>query len=514
MSKHVRNALLAEFSEFLSNHMGLHFPKGRRLDLLRGISSAAKEFGFDDVETCIRWLLSAPLKKHQIEILAGHLTIGETYFFRETKTFEALETQILPALINARKKTSKHLRIWSAGCCTGEEPYSIAILLTRLIPDLSKWNLLILGTDINPHFLQKAAEGIYGEWSFRGTPLWLRERYFRRTKDNRYEILPKIKRMVKFSYLNLVEDVYPTLLNDTNAMDIIFCRNVMMYFTSDQMKKVVQRFHRTLLDDGWLIVGSSESSNIYFPQYKAINFPGAILYKKLKESTKKSKDRPIMEFVPREIGQPTFENIAPTPTKTSSDYKFTPALSENSFSEVVQHLEVDTHQVEEEKSLYKEALELYDKGYYAETAEKITLHLSEKKNDPEAMALLARTFANQGKLNEALKWCEKAITIDKLKPEFYHLYAVILEEQGETNKAMEALKRALYLNPDFALAHFMLGNLTRQQGKIKESNKYFENAQSLLNIHEKDEILPEAEGITAGRLMELIQIMKNGESPA
>jgi len=514
MSKHVQNALLAELSEFLSSHMGLHFPKERRLDLLRGIRSAAKDFGFDDVETCIRWLLSSPLKKHQIEILAGHLTVGETYFFREAKMFEALEKQILPALINAREKTSKRLRIWSAGCCTGEEPYSIAILLSKLIPDLSNWNILILATDINPIFLQKAEEGIYGEWSFRGTPLWLREQYFRRTKDNRYEILPRIKRMVKFSYLNLVEDVYPAFLNDTNAMDIIFCRNVLMYFTTDQMKKVVQRFHQTLVEDGWLVVGSSESSNAYFPQYRAVNFPGAILYKKREKNIEKNK-RPIIEFIPQEIPRPLSEDKVSSTEQIFSNFEFSPEFTDNTFPETVESPGVNPKQdTKTETNLYKEALELYDKGHYSETEEKITLHLSERNNDPKAMILLAKTFANQGKLSKALEWCEKAIAIDKLKPEFYHLYAAILQEQGQTDRAMEALKRALYLDPNFALAHFMLGNLTRQRKKIKESNKYLENAHSLLNIHKKDEILPEAEGMTAGRLMELIQIMRNEGRPA
>ena len=177
------------------------------------------------------WLLSSePPSRNQIEILASYLTIGETYFFREKQTFEILEERILADLIKTRRQNERRLRIWSAGCCTGEEPYSIAMLLSKMLPDLKDWNISILATDINPRFLHKASEGVYSKWSFRDCPQGVKERYFRKAKEDRLEILPDIKKMVTFSYLNLVEDSYPSLSNCTNAMDVIFCRNVLMYF--------------------------------------------------------------------------------------------------------------------------------------------------------------------------------------------------------------------------------------------------------------------------------------------
>ena len=125
MHKRVSNAILDELSEFVSVQMGLYFQKGRRLDLLRGVRSAAKEFGFDDIEECIQWLLSKPLKKNQIEVLASHLTVGETYFFREPKVFEALEKHIILELIREKANHEKRLRIWSAGMLPCAEPLRI-----------------------------------------------------------------------------------------------------------------------------------------------------------------------------------------------------------------------------------------------------------------------------------------------------------------------------------------------------------------------------------------------------
>ncbi|MCI0527981.1 MAG: hypothetical protein L0Y56_11145 [Nitrospira sp.] len=222
MNNRVSEDLLSQLSEFVAAQIGLYFPRKRWHDLERGIRSAAREFSFKDIESCIQWLVSSSLTKGQIEILASHLTVGEIYFFREEKSFAVLEKQVLPAWIRSRQGTERRLRIWSAGCCTGEEPYSIAILLNKVISDWKDWNITILATDINPRFLQKALDGVYSEWSFRGTPAWVKERYFKRTRDGRFEILPPIKKMVTFSQLNLAEDVYPSLLNGTNALDMIF----------------------------------------------------------------------------------------------------------------------------------------------------------------------------------------------------------------------------------------------------------------------------------------------------
>ena len=160
---------LSRLSTIVSAQLGLHFPPHRAADLERGVRGAAHDLGFPSVEACVESLLSTPLSAPQIDALAQHLTVGETYFFREKNTFDALGKTALPSLIEARRN-EKRLRLWSAGCCTGEEPYSLAILLSRLLPDISTWHITILATDINSRFLQKAGVGVYSNWSFRATP--------------------------------------------------------------------------------------------------------------------------------------------------------------------------------------------------------------------------------------------------------------------------------------------------------------------------------------------------------
>ncbi len=473
--------------------MGLHCPPERASDLQRGISSAAREFGFEQVADCIEWLMSAPLTRSQIEILASNLTVGETYFFREQRTFEILEEHILPELTRSRRGGEQRLRLWSAACCSGEEPYSMAISLRKALPDFADWHTTILGSDINPRFLHKASRGVFSEWSFRNAPAWLKERHFEKADAGGWKILPEITRMVTFSYLNLAEDVYPSLLNDTNAMDIIFCRNVLIYFSPEQVKTVIEKFHHCLTEGGWLVVSPSETSHALFPQLVPVNFDGAILYRKDSTRTR-----------PMEMRTPRLEEAI-------SAFLQPPA---ELFSETIPTVARVQELPEAPLPAYDQALALYEQGRYAETAETLDALLSSQAPEPRATILLARTLANQGNLAEALGWCDKAIAADKLSPVAHYLRASVLHEQGGLVEAVHSFKRALYLDPDFVLAHFALGNLARGEGKFREAAKHFENALALTRGRPQDEVLPESEGITAGRLVEIIGALRDAEGGA
>src|SRR5262245_56174698 len=254
--------------------MGLHFPPARWTDLQRGLTGAITELGFSDVSKGAEWLLSASLTTTEFDVLASHLTIGETYFFREPGTFEVLAEEILPALINERRGGSRSLRIWSAACCTGEEPYSIAILLKELIDDLSDWNVTILATDLNSRFLKKAIAASYRDWSFRETPTGTRNRYFKEGVAGDYVLIPEVRELVTFAQFNLVEDALPSLVTGTNAVDLILCRNVLMYFSPAQTRKVISNLYRALVNGGWLIVSPSETSQALFRRFLTVNFPG------------------------------------------------------------------------------------------------------------------------------------------------------------------------------------------------------------------------------------------------
>ena len=479
MHNRISDILLSRLSEFVTTQMGLHFPRDRWRDLERGIVSASGEFRFNNAESCIESLVSSPLTKNQIETLASHLTVGETYFFREKKSLDALESRILPELIRLRSGKEKRLRIWSAGCCTGEEPYSIAILLQKLIPNLKHWNITLLATDINPKFLRKAYEGVYHEWSFREAPEWVKEHYFKKVRNDRYEILPSIKNMVKFSYLNLVDDIYPSLLSNTNAMDIIFCRNVLMYFTNEQVKKCAQKFYHSLVNGGWFLVSPSETSQTVFQQFKTANFPDAFYYMKEANHVQPIKD--FSSYNETQFDLPADEETVRLDTK-----------------EIAFSLDETLNLVNPE----------FVKG--SETTENVNEKYTEA-TEPKSLIFLAHQYANEGKLVEALDLCRKAIEMDKLNPSHYFLLAVILQEHGRSTDAVNALNKVLYLDRKYTAAHYLLGNLLWQQGKIKESKNHFQNALALLTTFESDAVLPESGGMSVGRVKEIIHTMVHKE---
>ena len=458
--------LLSQLSEFVATQTGLYFPQERWGDLERGIAAAAPDFNFPDRESCARWLLSAPLTRQMNEILASHLSVGETYFFREKQSLGIFEEHILPRLLQSRRQNERRLRIWSAGCSTGEEAYTIAILLDRLIPDLKEWNITILATDFNPKFLRKAAQGVYGEWSFRDAPVWLRERYFTQEKDGRFEILPRIRKMVTFSYLNFADDVYPSLLNNTSAMDVILCRNVLMYFTAQRAKQVVGNFYRAQVDGGWLIVSPVEASNTSLSSFTPVDFPGAVLYRKMVNA--ESQVRNLKLCVSEHQVTQSFRETEAAP----------PSLPVAQTEPVVAVADIHVAQAEQ--------------------------LLSPQPDECEVPSRMARSCANQGRLSEALEWCEKAIAADKMNPAHHYLLATILQELGQHDIAIQSLMRALYLDPDFVLAHFSLGNLHQSQRRYRQAQRYFGNVLVMLRKHPQEEILPEADGLTAGRLVEIV----------
>lgn len=493
MAAVVPEKLLEQFSRFVSGHIGLHFPRERWGDLERSIGNAAGELGFRDSEAFIRHALTSSLDTNQAEILASSLTIGETYFYREKKAFEALEQYILPELLRSRHSNGRNIRLWSAGCCTGEEPYSIAIALNESIPDLKGWNISILATDINPRFLKKASQAVYSEWSFREFPHRLRDKYFTRTRGKQYELAPHIKKMVTFAHLNLAEDVYPSLLNNTNAMDIIFCRNVLMYFTPEHTGKAIQNLYRCLADGGWLIVSSIETSSVLYPLFTTACFQGLTIYRK-------GLSAPPIANVPEVYKEFVFEAAAagePEHTKVKPLLFSCPQPTHPAKTEEIEPAPPTL-------TPYQRALALYKEGLYTEVTEKLPLLLTEGQVDSGSASLLARAYANQGRLAEALEWCRRAVAGDKLNPVLYYLQATIMEEKGDMEAASGCLKQALYLDQDFVLAHIALGNLFMRRQKPVQAERYFNNAVSLLKAYPAEAVIAESEGMTAGRLIDII----------
>ncbi len=442
----------------IADRLGLDFQQSRQADLERGLRHVLRQSDFSP-EKYLAWLRALPDESPEWRQLASSLTVGETYFFRDRLCFEALEQQILPALITDRRSAGIfRLRLWSAGCATGPEPYSLAILLDQLLPDRATWSLTVLGTDINPVALDLAQRGLYSEWALRETPQWIIDRYFHRRGKDSFELDAAVQQMVTFAPLNLAKDSFPAFMTNTNAMDLLLCRNVLMYFTSDVQRAVVARLRESLAIGGWLIVAPTEASTEVFRSLVPVNLPGAIFYRKTQS--------PFMASLPILLPETNVPELPSLMCVTDE-----PAAS------------------------------CFDEAPAVAPVEEKTPHQPDRGVDLQSV----RVLANQGHLEQARRLCETVLAQERLNPEVSLLHAAICQEQGDIHAAIEAVGRAIYLDPDSAAAHFMLGCLLLRQGDRQRGRRSLEAVEALLRSASPDETVAGSDGLTAGRLLETAQ---------
>lgn len=461
---------LEQASAVVARRIGLHFPEERWADLQTGLKAACEELGLERPGECLAKLIAGDLSVQQMEIVVGHLTVGETYFFREPATSELLRLVILPRLIEHRTASNKSLRLWSAGCCTGEEAYSLAITCLQALPDPSGWNLSVLATDINQKFLAKARAGVYSPWSFRGTPKAIKDRYFTSQDERSFVIDPKIKKYVTFRYLNLAEDAFLSLHNGTNGIDIIFCRNVLMYFTHEHQRRVVQGLFESLVEGGLLLVNPAEGSPSLFPQFARKEFDGIWTYSRESASSHGQKR-------PADMGSPD-----PLPMRDEPQAAFV---------------------LQPGPGVEPQPVFLPDD----EAPPLPNPILPSVETSVDALIAAARESADKGELEEAASFCADAVSREQVNLTAHFLHAMILQELRRDSEAIAALGRVLYLDGDFILAHHALGGLFQRLGKVREARRHLSIALRLLQEREAGESVPESGGMTCGRLLQSVRSM-------
>jgi chemotaxis protein methyltransferase CheR len=212
-----------------------------------------------------------------MRLLLNEITIGETFMFRSPAQMEALRNVILPEIMKAKAALGfKRLHFWSAGCSTGEEPYTLAMFLLEESKNLlAGWSFDVLATDLNENSLEAAKAGIYGEYSLRSTAAELRKKYFQPYDGKRVQACEQLKSAVRFDRVNLSDEGKMRLLN---GMDVIFCCNVLIYFDLLSKRKVVQHFFSNLLSGGYLFLGHAESLYQVDDHFQLVHLPGVIAY--------------------------------------------------------------------------------------------------------------------------------------------------------------------------------------------------------------------------------------------
>lgn len=390
------------------------------------------------------------------QVLVDALTIGETYFLRDESHFHLLRNHIFPGIIARHREDKDYcINVWSVGCASGEEPYSLAITLHELLTDIQNWTVRLVGTDINSKALHTARRGVYRKWAFRHTDLDFQGRYFDPTPAG-LQIKPIIRQMVTFQHANLFT---PTA---RPSFDLILCRNVLLYFSEEHTRRAETLFHNALTPGGWLLLGHAETIRGNPDPWVANKHSGTPIYQKAKTSLNS-----VFHVQ---------QSRASTLKRTTAELQ---ALIFTTYQEAAKALQDEEYDAAE--SLIHELLSV------------------DKEHAP-GHVLMASIEANRGRMMEAHQRLDVALEVNPLLADGYYLRALLYMEEDEIADASKALHAALYCHRYHPLALFMLGNILGQNGQIARATRYWETARQAISHVPSDDPVSDISNTTAGQL--------------
>jgi len=432
---------LARLAALVESRLGMVLSGRNPVDLWRVVLAMAASERRDPLEL-LGSLVRDGLSESAVPAFAELITVGETYFFREPRTLETFQELVLAPF--ARGSGPGRLRIWCAGCSTGEEPYTLSMMASRALGGAAGREVSILGTDVNHGFLERARRGIYRAWSFRGVDPADMDLFFERTPEGDGAVRPLYRRGVSFSHLNLADDRW-RLWGDGLPPDVIFCRNVLIYFAPERIVEAVRRFHAMLPLGGWLVLAPCESYTVLSSLFTPVFREGSTIYRK---------------DAPCERG--AMEETRPFHGVILEEGAEEPLGSDLLDSWTGIEMELDGANLPPDEYTPPPA----------EEAGAVSL---------EECLRVARELADRGRHSEALEWAERAVKIDGRAAEPRCLLGLIASELGDEESAASSLRRALYLDPGLAMAHYALGGLALRRGRKDEARRHFRNAEELLS---------------------------------
>lgn len=400
--------------------------------------------------------------------LEAEITIGETFFFRYAEQFAALRGTILPERIAARS-AERRLRIWSAGCSTGPETYSVGIVLHELLGErLPDWRIGLTGTDINRDVLGVARRAVYGSWALRTLGASARERYFRPgPRAGTFALKPEFRGLARFEPQNLMSLIDGTASLALTDYDLILCRNVLIYFHPDVVQALVRALAQRLRPGGWLLLGHAEPNPAFAEFLDPVSLPGTAAYRRREDGAVPDVAPPppaMPEPVPDTAWMPLLPPTAPDPAP-----RLVPAPTP----------------VTTERPLAPDSL----------APDSLT---------PDSLAsdslALVRALADAGDLDASWQACRAALGQDPTDPRLRYYEGLLARARARPDEAERAFRGALYLDKGFVMAHYHLGLTLIAAGRREAGRRAVANALRLAATLPADAVLPEGDGLTAGEL--------------
>jgi chemotaxis protein methyltransferase CheR len=404
------------------------------------------------------------------EVLVDDLTVGESYFFREPRQLE-LVRKTLVAQAEDPARGGRPLRVWSAGCASGEEPYSLAILLREA--NIAR-GAFVLGTDVAVGRLAAARRARYTRWALRGVSDERIAKYFEH-QGKRFVLDPDVRRMVDFRTLNLVSDELPTPAGDVANMDVILCRNVLIYMDLPTVAIVSARLLSALAPEGWLFLGASDPPLASLVDCDAVSSSEGIAYRRGGVRATEPVAAVRLPTPPRPVATPPV--IVETPPIAAP----APVLRDD---------------------FGARALAAYRAGAYESAVTLARAAIDARDTEADAVVLV-RALSNLGRMSDAAEACSAALERHRTSPELAYLYSLILLHGGHFHAAATAARRALYLDRSFVLAYLALGEAFARAGNAGRARRAFRNAVDLLESAPADAELTGADGESAARFLRI-----------
>lgn len=468
----------ARAAAVLAERAGLHFAPTRQPAAESAMRRVQRDFGIaEPIELARRVAREDPV----LDALLAEVTIGETYFFRESGQLDVLRDVVFPGF-RARRGAARPLRVWSAGCASGEEPYTLAILLRE-----GGWRngFTVLGTDVARPRLHAAERGRYTRWSLRGVAEERVTRYFIQ-RGSHYFLRPELRAAVEFRPLNLADDGWPGGESGIGAMDVVLCRNVLIYFDRDTVAAVARRLLASLGDDGWLLLGASDPMLADLVPCETVVTGAGLAYRRQGAGGDVVRAWPGLAAAPAaaaaavEVVSP-FDPAAFLPPATAD--AAVPADAPPPIRPTV-------------------AAPGAAPGDPAARAEAARAALADRPDDAAAWAGLVRALGDAGQVEEAERLCAAALDRCPASAELAYLHAVLLAHGGHHGASAAAARRALYVDRSLAVAQLALGAALVREGHAAAARRAFRAAERLLAAIPADAPAPLADGEPAGRLLE------------
>ncbi len=453
------------FRDYIHEQSGIFLEQAKFDSLRISLITRATRFGLDALTDYYK-ILSAD--EGEFRELMNLVTINETSFFRFPAQFDALRTAVIPEILERKGSDAKAFRVWSAGCSTGEEPYTIGMSLIDSGIEGLGHQPEILGTDVSSSALARAQLAVYPARALANLSHDVLTRFFELTPEG-YRVRQVVRRLVDFSYHNLIKEPYPLAL--MGNWDIIFCRNVTIYFRLESTRRVVNNFFESLNPGGYLFIGHSETLTSITDRFEPVEVGGVFLYRK-------PAPRPMVSFAER-VEARKRETPRPArperPVHVRSALEATPVVPE---PQVVQPAApAEAASVDE---LIVRAREASAEGRTSDALALATQALKADSSRAEAYLLAAFAHADTGDFESALDESNRALAIDPLLASARYVLGLIYLRTDRLDEAMFEFKRTIYTDADFVLAHLNLANLYRARGAVEDAAREYENALAAL----------------------------------